>query len=344
MDNPRVSIIILNWNGWKDTIECLESLYQINYSNYDIIIVDNYSKDESIEKIKGYANGKIRIKSKFFDYNSKNKPIKIIEYTKEESLADELQYKDLISCPQLIIIKNRKNYGFAEGNNIGIRYALNNLNTNYILLLNNDTVIGKELLVEMLKVSESDDEIGIVGPKIYYYNKPDQIWFARGKISWKFCRGLNRGFNEIDNGQYDKIAEVEYVSGCAFLIKKEVVEKIGLLDKRFFLYFEEIDWTLKASKIGYKSFFVPKGKIYHKVSKSGGGIGGKIGLYYITRNRWLLMKKWAKKTDFLFFIVYQMVGALILPLFLSIYYKKTELFLAYYKGLYDGINVIINDF
>ena len=118
------------------------------------------------------------------------------------------------------------------------------------MLLNNDTVVDKDFLVEMLKVSENDDEIGIVGPKIYYYNDPNRIWFAGGKISWKFCRGLNIGYNEIDNGQYDKITEVEYISGCAFLIKKEVIERIGLLDKRFFLYFEEIDWTLRASKLG----------------------------------------------------------------------------------------------
>ncbi len=149
------------------------------------------------------------------------------------------------------------------------------MNSDYILLLNNDTVVDKEFLVEMLKVSESNNEIGIIGPKIYYYDEPNRIWFARGKISWKFCRGQNIGYNEIDTGQYDKIAEVEYVSGCAFLIKKEVIDKIGLLDSRFFLYFEEIDWTLRASKLGYQSVFVPNGKIWHKVSKSGGGIKGK---------------------------------------------------------------------
>jgi GT2 family glycosyltransferase len=84
---PKVSIIILNWNGWEDTIECLESLYQITYSNYDVIVVDNGSEDESIEKTKEYAEGKIRVESKFFEYSSENKPIKIIEYTREEAEA-----------------------------------------------------------------------------------------------------------------------------------------------------------------------------------------------------------------------------------------------------------------
>ena len=103
-------------------------------------------------------------------------------------------------------------------------------------------------------------KLGLPVQKSTYYDLPKRIWFARGKISWKFCRGLNIGYNEIDTGQYNKIGEVEYVSGCAFLIKKELIEKIGLLDKRFFLYFEEIDWTLRASKLGYQKCFCAKGK------------------------------------------------------------------------------------
>ena len=341
MNSKSVAIIILNWNGWRDTIECLESLYQNNYQNYSVIVVDNNSDDESVQKIKEYCNGEIKVESPFFNYDSSKKPINFVETTPN---LDIKIHDFKTSSGRLILVKNDKNEGFAEGNNIGIRYAINNLNSDYILLLNNDTVVDKNFLVEMLKVAENDDKIGVAGPKIYYYDEPNKIWFAGGKISWKCCRGLNIGNNEIDTWQYEKVTEVEYVSGCAFLIKKEVVEKIGLFEKIFFLYFEEIDWTLRASKFDYKSVYVPKGRIWHKVSRSGGGIKGKVGLYYITKNRWLIMKKWAKTTDFLFFIGYQAVGALILPLFLSIYYKKSELFMAYYRGLYDGIRTVINDF
>lgn len=328
MDKPRVVIVILNWNGWKDTIECLESLYQINYPYYEVIIVDNNSSDNSINKIEEYCNGKIVIKSPFFEYKNSNKPIKYsIVSTNEEK----------VSSGKLILIKNKENVGFAEGNNIGIRYALKSLDPDYILLLNNDTVVDKNFLVEMLKVSENDNKIGITGPKIYYYDEPNKIWFAKGKISWKFCRGLNTGYNEIDSGQHDQISEMEYASGCAFLIKREIIDRIGLLDKRFFLYFEEIDWTLRVSRLGYKSVFVPKGKVWHKVSKSGGGIKGKIGLYYITRNRWLLMKRWANKSEYWVFIIYQILGAIIFPLFLSSYYRDFSLFRAYYAGLWSGL-------
>jgi GT2 family glycosyltransferase len=337
MDNPKVSIIILNWNGWEDTIECLESLYQINYSNYDVIIIDNNSTDESIKKIKDYAEGKIKVKSKFFNFNFKNKPIKVTEFTREESLINKKQIKDLKSDKELILINNEKNYGFAEGNNIGIRYVLKNLNSDYVLLLNNDTVVEKDFLGDLVETGESDENMGIIGPKIYYYDDPQTIWCIGGKISWKFARGVHIGTNELDKGQYEEKKEFDYISGSAFLIKTEVLKKTGLMDKKFFLYFEETDLTLRASHLRYKSVYTPKAKIWHKVSKSGGGIKEEIGLYYITRNRWLFMKKWAKKSDYAFFIVYQLFGAIIFPLFLSIYYRNRKLFMVYYKGLIDGI-------
>ena len=256
--NTNVSIVILNWNGWRDTIECLESIYLNNYHNYNVIVVDNDSNDESINKIKEYCNGKIKIESSFFKYNQYNKPIEILEPEPDDNILNKDNYES--QSLRLFLIKNDRNVGFAEGNNIGIKYALDNLNPDYVLLLNNDTVVDKGFLVEMLKVSESDNRIGIVGPKIYFYNDPNRIWFAMGKISWKFCRGLNIGYNEIDNGQYNKVTKVEYISGCAFLIKREVIDSIGLLDKKFFLYFEEIDWTLRATRLSYKSVYVPMGK------------------------------------------------------------------------------------
>jgi len=113
MENPKVAIIIVNWDGWEDTIECLESLYRIDYPNYEIIIIDNHSQDDSVRRIKDYSEGK-----------------------------------------ELTIIENEDNYGFAEGNNIGIRYALKYLKPKYILLLNNDTVVDKDFLKELISAGE----------------------------------------------------------------------------------------------------------------------------------------------------------------------------------------------
>ena len=109
------------------------------------------------------------------------------------------------------------------------------------------------------------------------------------------------------------------------------------MDKKYFLYFEESDWTLKANQAGYKSFYIPTAKVWHKVSRSGGGISNPIGLYYITRNRWIFMRRWARKSDYAVFVVYQVLGAIILPIFLSLSYGNLKLFKAYYKGLKDGI-------
>ena len=230
MNNPSVAIIILNWNGWSDTIECIESVFQINYPNFNVLLIDNNSSDDSNEKIKDYAEGQLNVISKFFNYNPNNKPIEISTYINKKSQSQNYLHHN----KNLILIKNEMNYGFAEGNNIGIRFALKNLNPDYILLLNNDTVVDKNFLAEMINMGENNKEIGILGPKIYYYNKPNEIWSVGAKISWKTCRGIHIGINEIDNGQYKEKTEVEYVSGSAFLIKTEVIRKIGLLDKEFF--------------------------------------------------------------------------------------------------------------
>lgn len=329
MSSPRVAIVILNWNGWKDTIECLESVFQINYPNYYVVLVDNHSTDDSIKKIIAYANGKINVESDFFDYSSHNKPLNYQILKKSET-------DHISSDKELTLIINDKNDGFAEGNNIGIRYALRNLEANYVLLLNNDTVVDKCFLDPLIKEGEISDKIGLLGPKIYYYDNPDVIWCVGGKIDWKLARGLHVGNQELDHGQYQTKTHFDYISGASLLIKKELLEDVGLIDEKYFLYFEETDLELRAALKGYGNVYVPQSKIWHKVSRSGGGISNEVGLYYITRNRWIFMKKWANPGDFIIFIILQILMAIMLPIWISIHYKNKKLFLAYYRGLRDG--------
>ena len=329
MEDPLVAIIILNWNGWEDTIECLESVFQINYSNYKVVLVDNNSSDDSLQKIVNYAEGNETIKSKFFKYTLANKPLRFV---KVNECPDVINQNN-----QLFIIENNLNEGFAEGNNIGIRFASEYLNPDYYLLLNNDTVVNNDFLNHLVDEGEKDETIGILGPKIYYYKDPNKIWCVGGKIDWKFARGLHIGINEHDHGQYNEKSNFDYINGTALLLKQEVVNKVGLLNKNLFLYFEETDSALRASLLGYKNLYVPKSEVWHKISKSGGGISKPIGLYYITRNRWIFMKKWAKKPNYIFFICWQLIGALILPIFLSLYFRNRLLFKAYFRGLQDGI-------
>ncbi len=304
--NPNVAIIIVNWNGWQDTLECLESLYQINYPNYDVVLVDNNSEDDSIQKIKEYCNGQIRVESKFFQYQTQNKPIKIIEYTEKEgkinqnvSNNDKNTYQSPL-IKKLILIKTDKNHGFAGGNNIGIKYAIHYLNPDYVLLLNNDTVQDQEFLVELVKTAESSNHIGFVGAKTYFYNQKNTIQVAGGaKVSFKYIISLEMGLNQIDDGSYDQNTELDYIGGSCVLCKREMLEKIGLMDTKYFMYWEDADWGFRGNESGYKSIYSFKSKIWHKVGASSKSY---FQMYYFNRNRMYFMKKNRRGLDYIKFL------------------------------------------
>jgi len=222
---PKVSIIILNWNGLEDTIECLESLKKLTYPNYEVIVVDNGSQGDDAEVLA----------EKFGNY--------------------------------IQVIKNDKNLYFAEGNNIGMRYVLER-GTDYFFLLNNDTTIDPACLTELVKVGESDELIGILGPKTYYYDRPDVIWSTGYKLHWWQGWAKQYGYREKDIGQCDEVAEREHVSGCAMVIKKSVLEKVGLLDTRFSFGMEDADICTRAQREGFKVFYIPLAKVWHKCGRS----------------------------------------------------------------------------
>lgn len=343
---PIVSIIILNWNGWKDTIECLESLYQINYQNYDVIVVDNASKDESIEKIREYVRGEIKVESKFFTYNPENKPIKVIEYT-NKSLEFENQmpegYSTLPSNRKLILIRNDTNYGFAEGNNIGVRYALKVLNSDYVLFLNNDTIVDKQFVNEMVKTAETDEEIGIAGSKIYYYDTDkgkNIIWFAGGNVNKWSGKTSHEGRDKVDSEIYDYIKECDYITGCSLLIKHKVLDQLTGFDQTYFAYYEDADLSTRAKKNGWKNVYVPTSKVWHKVSRSTSKTGeaSPISVYYMTRNRIIFTKKNNTKTIY-FVLCYMLTCRHIASLVKYILFKRNTLLMtSYYKGLIDGLN------
>ena len=374
----KVAIIILNWNGWEDTIECLESVYRIISPSYDVIVVDNGSGDDSIQKIKEYAEGKIRVNSKFFDFCQENKPIYVIEYSKNElemsdepellssretipdiipdiipyTIPDTIPYTipntipntisnaipSTIQGKNLILIKNDNNYGFAEGNNIGIRFALQKLNPDYILLLNNDAVVDPNFLNELIIVAENDPHIGILGPTVYEYRNPDEIQSAGAKIYWN--RGEAVNLTTSKRKRSDEPDDVDSVIGCALLAKSELFHKIGYLNKDYFAYLEETEWSVRAHKKGYRIVHVPKGKIWHKGGATSNKITG-FTLYHHTRNRFWFMRMHASKKQYLsclihFFgfrlwmvsggILYRQKGKDILPSFIS-----------FFKGIRDGV-------
>lgn len=270
--NPEVALIILNWNGWEDTIECLESLYQNKYPNYHVVLVDNHSMDDSLERIHAYCDGDVKPESKFYKYKSDNKPIKILSYKKEETedpSKDEPEgYSDLPSNRRMILIENDKNYGFSEGNNIGIRYALKNLKPDYIMLLNNDTVVDPNFLVELVKTGESDDKIGIIGPKIYFYDfngSDDVIWSVGGVVDLSRYPGYHD--IQIDYEPAGSTMDVGWISGAAMLIKASLLPS-NLLNSEYFFGCEDVDLSIDMGKRGYKMVTNLKSEVWHKAGAS----------------------------------------------------------------------------
>ena len=218
---PRVSIIIVNWNGRRFLKECLDTVFAQTFKDFEVILVDNGSSDGSAEFVRR-------------------------EY------------------PLARVMENRENLGFVEGNNAGIRRAKGEL----LFLLNNDTKSGPEMLGELVTAMASDGKIGVAGPLIYFHSRPNVIWAAGGEM--RPYGTQMRGFNEADRGQYGKQEDVDFVTGCALMARRGVVEKIGLLDRAFWATCEDVDWCLSAREAGYRVVFVPAAKAWHK---TGGGLG-----------------------------------------------------------------------
>lgn len=206
--------------------------------------------------------------------------------------------------PRVEFIENDSNLGFAKGNNVGIEYALRS-KAEFIFLLNNDTVVSSDLLDKLVEKAEMNPRIGILGPKIYYYHQKNKIWFAGGKILYFLGNTWHLGNRRKDRGQYSKIKDVDYITGCALLIKHDVLEKIGLFDHRYSSYFEDCDLCVRTKREGYRIVCVQNAKMWHKVSASTGGGLTPIKAYYKIQSGNRFFKSYAHpifyRTTILFF-------------------------------------------
>lgn len=261
----KVAIITVNYNGKNDTLELLESLKRLQVTGYRLqaIVVDNGSEDGSVSAIHR-------------------------------------------AFPEVDVLQTGQNLGFSGGYNKGLDYA-RLWGADYFLLINNDCLIkDPDLISELIKTMQADPKIGLVSPKIYFapgfefhkdrYRKQDLgkvIWYAGGKFDWDNIGSVHRGIDEVDKGQYQSVEESKIFSGACVLIKKEVLEKVGLLDEKYFLYFEDSDLAKRAKDAEFKIYYNGKVAIYHKVSQAT-GIGSKITDYYHTRNRLIFGMKYAK--------------------------------------------------
>lgn len=263
MNQPHVSIIILNWNKWVDTIECLESVLKSNYTNYSIILIDNGSDNNSVEKILAWAYGNLPE-----PYVSKYNEI-VLPEVKKPVIVQKIRIEDDNYIPTktgknslIHLILSNENLGFAKANNVGIRYADAIWNSKYYYLLNNDTVIENETLRNLVTVLENHPQYKIAQSTIYFYENKEKIAIAGGKL---FLWGKGRFYTRI---KPNEIKEIGFINGCALLLSQEIVEKYGTLSERFFFGEEDFEYSIRLSLKKVKKVCVGNSRVYHKISLS----------------------------------------------------------------------------
>lgn len=191
--------------------------------------------------------------------------------------------------PDVLVIETGANLGYAAGNNVGLRYALMQ-KYDYVLLLNNDTEVAPDFLTPLVATCEQEPAIAAVGPKTYFYDRPDVLWAAGAVIDWhQGGRTYMRGMLEIDQGQFDQACNVDFVPGCACLVRTSILEQVGLLDERFGMYYEETEWCARMTQAGWRIVYVPAGKVWHKVQLQSQELSPRI-TYYMARNRLLFLR------------------------------------------------------
>lgn len=298
IDLVHISVVIVHYNSDTETRACLRSLSKVKTSGFDfsVIVVDNGSNSP-------------------FEYNPRGLNV--------------------------TTLRSESNLGFTGGNNLGIHYGIEKYNSDYILLLNNDTLVDENFLKVLWKKAHSDPSIGLISPKIYFapgrefhsksYKKEEHgkvVWYAGGGIDWLNLTGFHHGVDEVDYGQFEEQDHSQFATGCAVLIKREVLEKIGVFDERFFLYFEDVDLSVRAQEAGYVIGFEPKATVWHINAGSSGGAGSPLQQYYQTRNRLLFTAVHGRKRRWL--TMARLLGQLVvggqLPERLAVWHFLTQRF------------------
>lgn len=319
---PHVTIVILNWNREADTLACLDSLAGMNYPSFSIVVVDNGSTDCSPGAIERWGR---------------------------EHLP-------------LTLIRNAENRGFVGGSNQGMRHALST-NTAYVFLLNNDTVVEPDALQLLVAAAErsgdtdgntggdtggdtndatgdtSSDtggDAGMVGPKIYQYGKDNLLDSAGTRaIPW-LAQGFLIGHGEEDRGQYDHPGEMPYITGTALLVKRAVLEQVGLMDEDFFCYFEDFDWGVRVRKAGYKLLLEPGAVVHHKGSQTA-GFNSPFYVHHMVRSRILFARKNVPLLLYLFaFLPYLFLYRYLRPAAILIFRRRWDHLGALHRGIRDG--------
>lgn len=221
MGDKRVGIVLVNWNGWQDTVTCVESCAALEYTGYQILVVDNGSTDESVQELRS-------------------------------------------RCPDVTLIEAGVDLGFAGGCNIGIQRALD-AGHEYVWVLNNDTTVDSHALSALVEDLETHPEAAIAGSKVFYFDRPDILSFAGGGLTRFSGRTYHRGDGERDDGKYDVAEETDFATGASILVRSDAIRSVGLMDDRYFLYWEDVDWCERFRLSGWTIRYAPQSVIWHKV-------------------------------------------------------------------------------
>lgn len=190
--------------------------------------------------------------------------------------------------PEVQVVALCENKGYAGNNNVGIQLAMEQ-GAEWVFVLNEDTILHPDCLSLMIQAAVQDPQIGVVGPMVYHYSEPKTIQSAGGRLD-RFWQSTHIGENETDNGQFSSPREVDWISGCAILVKREVIAQLGALDERFFYYWEETEWCLRAGRAGWRALHVPQALLWHKGVQRDYDPSPNV-TYYQTRNRLLALQK-----------------------------------------------------
>ena len=283
---PLVSIVTINYNGYKVTTELLESLRKLTYPNVEVIVVDNASKEDPNP-----------IKEKY---------------------------------PEIILIKNKENLGFAGGNNEGFKIAKGK----YLLMLNNDTEVDPEFLFPLVSKMESDSNAGAVSPKLVYYGTDGIIQYAGSSVINPYTgRSGLIGWKEKDEGQYNCCNMTPYAHGAAMMIRSSILKEIGMMADLYFLYYEELDFCERIKEAGYKIWYVGDSLVFHKESMTVGK-ENPLKTYYMTRNRLVFIRrnlKGVKRMISLLFFTFVSVPRNTLKFIAT---KRIDLLKAFFRGYF----------
>jgi GT2 family glycosyltransferase len=264
---PRVHVLLVNYNGWRDTLECLESVFRLDYPDFQVIVCDNGSTDGSTERIQAWAEG-TQLATLARDplpptvhTTSVQKPIRYVLGDRAHAEAGMLADVQAVDA-QLVLVRLAENLGFTGGNNVGLKYLQARDEPGLVWILNNDTVVEPSSLREMVSRLTSDPELGAVGATVYWYDRPERIQVAGGGRLSRWS-----GFTKVAQTQSaarTAPTRFDFISGACMLLRLDVLQRVGLLDERYFMYSEEVDWCLRMRRAGMRLGYVPHARIWHK--------------------------------------------------------------------------------